>query len=70
MSVIYKERTSDSPYVETVTRGWTVSDGSTMRPAESRWHMVFVRHGSRGGARSLVAGPWTTTQTIRMSQTE
>ncbi len=51
MNIIYKKRTSDSPYVETVTQGWTVSDGSTMRSAESRWHMVFVRHGKKGSSR-------------------
>ena len=58
MSIIYEERSSDSPYVETVTRGRTASDGSPIRPAESRWHMVFVRQ--NGGVRSLVVGPLTT----------
>lgn len=58
MSIIYEERLSDSPYVETIMRGWTVSDGSTIRPAESHWHMVFVRHNDR--VRPLVVGPWTT----------
>ncbi len=43
MSIIYEERSSDSPYVETITRGRTVSDGSPIRPAESRWHMVLRR---------------------------
>jgi hypothetical protein len=57
MSIIYEERTSDSPYVETITRGWTASDGSTIRPAEVHWHMVFVRHNVR--VQPLVVGPWT-----------
>jgi hypothetical protein len=57
MSIIYEERSSDSPYVETITRGWTVSDGSAIRPAETHWHMVFVRHDGR--AQPLVVGPWT-----------
>ena len=35
MIIIYEEKTLDSPYVETIMRGWTVSDGSTIRPAES-----------------------------------
>ena len=58
MSIIYKERLSDSPYVETITHGRTASDGSTIRPAECRWHMVIVRQ--EGNARLLVVGPWTT----------
>jgi hypothetical protein len=58
MIVVHEERAPDSPYVEAITHGWTASDGSTIRPAESRWHMVVVRH--RGRARALVVGPWTT----------
>ncbi len=58
MSIIYEERWSDSPYVETITHGWTASDGSTNRPAECHWHMVFVRHSGR--AHPLVVGPLTT----------
>ena len=58
MSITYEERASDSPYVETITHGRTASDGSTIRPAECRWHMVIVRQDS--SARLLVVGPWTT----------
>jgi hypothetical protein len=58
MSIIHQERLSDSPYVETITHGWTVGDGSTIRPAEIHWHLVFVRENGR--AHSLVVGPWTT----------
>jgi hypothetical protein len=58
MSIIYEERPSDSPYVETITHGRTVSNGSTIRPAECHWHMVIVRH--NGSVRLLVVGPWTT----------
>ena len=58
MTIVYEERPSDSPYVETVTRGWTAGDGATIRPAESHWHMVSVRH--NGDARLLVVGPLTT----------
>jgi hypothetical protein len=58
MSIIYEERSSDSPYMETITHGWTMSDGSTIRPAECHWHMVIVRHG--GSIQLLVVGPWTT----------
>lgn len=58
MSLIYEERASDSPYIETVIRGQTLSDGSTIRPAESHWHLVFTRHSGR--IHPLVVGPWST----------
>jgi hypothetical protein len=66
MSIIYEERSSDSPYVETITRGWTESDGSTVRPAEVHWHMVFVRHNGR--AQSLVVGPWTSAGVVSWAE--
>ena len=55
MSLIYEERISDSPYIEKITRGWTASDGSTIRPAETNWHMVFTR--VNGDTYPLVVGP-------------
>ena len=58
MSIIHKQRLSDSLYVETVTHGWTMSESSTIRPSESNWHMVFVK--KHGRTHSLVVGPWTT----------
>jgi AraC-like DNA-binding protein len=58
MSVIYEERLSDSPYVELVQHGWTVSNSSTIRPAESHWHMVFVKY--KGQTQTFVVGPLTT----------
>lgn len=58
MTIVHEQRASDSPYVETVTRGWTVSDGATVRPAEIHWHMVFTHHS--GKWHPLVVGPWTT----------
>jgi AraC-like DNA-binding protein len=48
------ERQSDSPYIETVTNGYTASAGSTIRPAESHWHMVVVR--VQGKLQLLVVG--------------
>ena len=51
-------RESDSPYVDTVMHGRTLDDDSPVRPAECRWHMVFVREGRR--ARVVFVGPWTT----------
>lgn len=58
MTIIAEDRLSDSSYVERVTHGWTVSDGSSLRPAEVSWHMVFVK--VNGHCQPLVVGPWTT----------
>jgi len=57
MSIVYEERRSDSPYVEAVTHGLTLRDGSTVRPAECRWHMVVIRQDA--DARALAVGPLT-----------
>ena len=57
MSITYEQRSSDSAYIETITRGRTTSDGSPIRPAEVHWHMVIVRQ--KGNVRGLVVGPWT-----------
>jgi hypothetical protein len=62
MSIIAEERGSDSPYVETITRGRTVSDGSPLRPAEICWHMVLRR--LNGNTDLLVVGPWTSAGVI------
>ena len=58
MSIIHEQRLSDSPYVEAVTHGRTMSEGSTIRPAEYNWHMVFVKENGR--THSLIVGPLTT----------
>ena len=55
MTIFHEERFSDSPYIELVTRGWTASDGSTVRPAEICWHMVLLK--LNGARRLLVVGP-------------
>jgi hypothetical protein len=57
-SITYQERGSDSPYVESIIRGRTLSDDSPTRPAECHWHMVFVR--KDGKAWVVFVGPWTT----------
>ena len=62
MSIIYEERSSDSPYVETITQGRTASAGSTIRPAECHWHMVFVRY--KGSLHPLAVGPLTTSGVV------
>ena len=62
MSILAEERGSDSPYVETITRGRTTSDGSPLRPAEICWHMVLRR--LNGTTSLLVVGPWTSAGVI------
>ena len=57
-SITCQERESDSPYVETIMHGRTLSDDSPVRPAECHWHMVFVR--KDGKAWVVFVGPWTT----------
>jgi AraC-like DNA-binding protein len=58
MSLFYEERPSDSPYVEKITYGRTVSDDSVVRPAECHWHMVLARF--NGHVRPIIVGPLTT----------
>lgn len=66
MSLIFEERLSDSPYIEMVTRGRTVSDGSTVRPAECHWHMVIVNY--QGSIQPVVVGPLTTSGTVTFTE--
>jgi AraC-like DNA-binding protein len=58
MSLVYETRSSNSPLVETIIQGHTVRDGSSIRPAESHWHLVLVNY--QGQTKSIVVGPWTT----------
>jgi AraC-like DNA-binding protein len=62
LTILFEERPSDSPYIETVTRGRTASEGSTIRPAEVHWHMVLRK--LNGSLRLLVVGPWTSSGAI------
>ena len=57
MGFIHQGRSSDSPYIETIMRGWTEGEGSTIRPAECHWHMVFTRY--KGNQQLLIVGPLT-----------
>jgi hypothetical protein len=66
MDFIVEQRASDSPYVETVMRGRTVGDGSTIRPAENCWHMVLTRQNDV--ARLLVVEPWTVANTLSYTE--
>jgi hypothetical protein len=66
MSLIYETRLSDSSYIETITHGWTVSDGSPIRPAEYHWHMVLVRE--NGNVHPLIVGPLTTAGVVSWTE--
>jgi hypothetical protein len=66
MSILSEERQASSPYVETITRGRTASDGSALRPAESHWHMVLRR--LEGNVDLLVVGPWTSAGVISYTE--
>ena len=55
MTIVSKERRSDSSFVETITHGFTAAAGSTIRPAASHWHMVIVKH--PGARQLLIVGP-------------
>jgi hypothetical protein len=58
MMVTLDERLSDSPYVEAVSQGCTLEDGSTIRPAEANWHMVLSHY--QGNTQLMVVGPLST----------
>lgn len=66
MDIVFEERPSDSPYVETVTHGWTTRSGSTIRPSECHWHMVFVR--VKGSAIPIVTGPLRTSGIVHYGE--
>lgn len=57
MSISFEQRASDSPYIESITRGHTLTTDAPVRPAETSWHLVVVRQ--QGAARVVVVGPWT-----------
>lgn len=51
------DRPSDSPFVDTIMAGRTIAAGSTIRPAESQWHLIVARHAGR--TQTIVTGPLT-----------
>jgi AraC-like DNA-binding protein len=59
-------RDSDSPYIETVTRGWTEGSGSIIRPAESHWHMVLVTY--QGKTQFIVTGALPTSGIVSYTE--
>jgi hypothetical protein len=62
MSIIFEERASESPYIETIMHGWTTGAGSTIRPAESHWHMVFLK--LNGQVQPLIVGALPTSGVV------
>lgn len=66
MSLIFKVRSSDSPYIESITYGETVGDASPTRPAECNWHMVFIKQ--QGRVRSLFVAPLTTSGVVSWTE--
>ncbi len=66
MSFIYEERGSDSPFVETITHGYSVGEGTTIRPAESHWHMVFTKY--QGRKFTYLTGPLTTSGVVPFTE--
>lgn len=66
MTLDVHQRLSDLPYIETVMHGHSLADGSAIRPAETNWHMVFVR--TEGKVNSLVVGPWSSAGTAEWQE--
>jgi hypothetical protein len=66
MGFISEARLSDSPYIETVIRGYTEGEGSSIRPAECHWHMVFAK--VNGVVHPIIAGALTTSGVVPFSE--
>jgi hypothetical protein len=66
MGFVAKARLSDSPYVETVMTGYTEGEGSSIRPAEYHWHMVFTK--ANGALHPIVTGPLTTSGVVPFTE--
>lgn len=63
MTIAIEEfRLSDSWFIESISRGRTLSAGSVMRPAEANWHIVLSKH-FKDTQLSLV-GPWESAGTV------
>jgi len=63
MAVIYEERLSDSPFVQTIWHTQAVSDGCDMVTADGSWDMLVVRQDSK--TRFAVSGPMTKAKPIK-----
>jgi len=47
MSAFFESRTSDSPYIEIIWRGHVERDYAPVCPADVRWNLLFMKHGSQ-----------------------
>jgi AraC-like DNA-binding protein len=66
MSLVFEERSSESPYVETITQGHTIDSGFSIRPAESHWHMVLTKY--EGKTHAIVTGPLMTSGRVEWAE--
>jgi AraC-like DNA-binding protein len=66
MTIVATDRLSDSPYVEMVSEGYTLSAGSTIRPSEIHWHMVIMK--ICGKPQLLVVGPLTSSGLVEWGE--
>jgi hypothetical protein len=57
MTIQAEARSSDSDFIESVMHGRTLGSGSSLRPAEAHWHMVFARQD--GWQQAFLVGPWS-----------
>jgi AraC-like DNA-binding protein len=57
MNFLMEGRSSDSPYVEMIWRGWAGNDYAPTCPADERWDMLFLKR--NGKVRISVEGPLT-----------
>jgi helix-turn-helix protein len=62
MGFVSETRLSDSPYLEKVMVGHSEGYGSTIRPSEIHWHMVFSKH--HGNLQPILVGPLTSSGTV------
>lgn len=66
MGFVTQDRLSDSPFVESIAHGWSVGNGTVIRPAESNWHIVFSKY--RGQKYTYVVGPLQTSGIVTFSE--
>lgn len=57
MGFVVEERTSDSPYLESIIHGRTSGNGAIIRPSEVHCHLVFTKF--QGETQSIFVGPLT-----------
>lgn len=58
MNLLFTDRISDSTYIEMISHGYSLSNGTLTRPAESCWHLIIVRQNRT--VTPLMVGPLRT----------